>query len=235
MYHYYNATKDRELVAKRLQESLLEVEGMLIDTIATVGPLMGSDPGGDSVPTTCRGILVLAHFPDDDEQSYRCGGTWADAFWQTLCGGTIMDTEVRQTYEMRRTNLEDRWKYELWKYYKDRAYDPAVDTEPGRTGFKGYQMTVVRATRNRKFFVTRTGYLGLGPCGTSPGDEVYLISGSKVPFVLRKVEDLETVSPENDSSSYPVYRVIGDCYVHGIMDGEALEGVTASAGSLLLH
>jgi hypothetical protein len=236
MYHYYNATKNRKLVAERLQESLLEVEGMRIDTITNVGQLMASDPRGDSVPTTCRGVLgLLAGLADDDKQSYIGGGTWADAFWQTLCGGTIMETEVGQTYEMRRTKQEDRWKYELWKYYKDRGFDPALDTDPGRPGLKGYQMTVVRTTRNRKFFVTRNGYLGLGPCDISPGDEVYLISGSKVPFVLRKVEHLENVSPENGSSSSAVFRIIGDAYVHGIMDGEALEGGSASAGASLLR
>jgi hypothetical protein len=231
MYHHYNAAKNRKLVADRLWESMLEVEGMLIDTIATAGPLMGSDPRGESAPTTWRGILVLAGVPDDDKQNYKCGGTWADAFWRTLCGDTIGVLEE----DMRRTRQEDRAKYELWRYYKERGYDPALDTDPGLDGLNGYQVSVVRATRNKKFFITRNGYLGLGPCDVSPGDEIHLISGSKVPFVLRKVEELETVSPENDASSFPVFRIIGDGYVHGIMDGEALEGVIASVGSLLLR
>jgi hypothetical protein len=56
--------------------------------------------------------------------------------------------------------------------------------------------------------VTNTGYLGLG--NPQPGDEVWVLLGGNSPFVLR---------PVPDSSQY---RLVGDCYVQGIMDGEAL-------------
>ena len=50
---------------------------------------------------------------------------------------------------------------------------------------------------------------GLVPDSTKPGDRVCVLHGSSTPMVLRRVErDFESV---------------GECYVHGIMCGEAVD------------
>jgi hypothetical protein len=61
----------------------------------------------------------------------------------------------------------------------------------------------------RKFFVTRDGYFGLAPPSTEKGDGIFVLRGGRVPFVLRKLGGGK-------------YRIVGECYVHGIMHGEAL-------------
>ena len=63
----------------------------------------------------------------------------------------------------------------------------------------------------RKFFITKKGYLGLGPKLAELGDKIAIFHGSGVPFVLRK-----SVDKSRESS----WEIIGECYVHGIMDGE---------------
>jgi hypothetical protein len=60
----------------------------------------------------------------------------------------------------------------------------------------------------RKFCVTENGYIGLVPPKSLLGDCVVIISGVKTPFVLRRLETL------------PIYKIVGECYIHGIMDGE---------------
>lgn len=67
------------------------------------------------------------------------------------------------------------------------------------------------AIGNRRFCVTRGGYFGLIPAGAQVGDLVCLLLGGDAPVVLRRDE------------SDGLYIYIGDCYVHGIMYGEALE------------
>ncbi|CAH0057098.1 unnamed protein product [Clonostachys solani] len=61
-------------------------------------------------------------------------------------------------------------------------------------------------------FITSQGYIGQAPqsvgIGRSEGDKVVLIAGCHVPFILR---------PQAEGR----YSVVGDCYLHGIMDGEA--------------
>lgn len=74
--------------------------------------------------------------------------------------------------------------------------------------------TIRKWLKNRVLFVTETGRIGHGPEGTSNGDEVFSLFGAEIPFVLHPVKD----------SKY--YRLVGEAYVHGVMDGELwhLEG-----------
>ncbi|KAF4630757.1 hypothetical protein G7Y89_g7381 [Cudoniella acicularis] len=55
------------------------------------------------------------------------------------------------------------------------------------------------------------GYLGMGPKSSQPGDQVWLLRGGNIPFILRPLENGN-------------YRPIRGTYVHGAMRGEALKG-----------
>lgn len=108
------------------------------------------------------------------------------------------------------------------------------------------------ASEGRRFFVTRTGYIGVGPRNMSVGDHAFILHGSQVPFILRSAdravacqgERIETMSsatasqptyvlagkhakaPEQQKVCYETHTelnyIIGDAYVHGVMNGEAL-------------
>jgi hypothetical protein len=57
--------------------------------------------------------------------------------------------------------------------------------------------------------ITKNGYLASVPWTAEKGDQIIIFSGGDLPFVLRK-------DPTGGH-----YRLIGVCYVHGIMGGEA--------------
>ncbi|KAL8870818.1 MAG: hypothetical protein Q9174_003227 [Haloplaca sp. 1 TL-2023] len=78
--------------------------------------------------------------------------------------------------------------------------------------FHEYSLTLQRSLRNRTFFITEKGYVGLAPAMVRKGDVVALIAGLAVPFVLRPIPDLPPGTQ--------MYYLIGDCYVDGIMHGE---------------
>ncbi|KAK5087247.1 hypothetical protein LTR70_007385 [Exophiala xenobiotica] len=63
----------------------------------------------------------------------------------------------------------------------------------------------------RKFGVTGKGCIGIVPRKALVGDLICILYGSTVPMVLRKMP------------SYDSYQLVGEAYVHGIMDGEGLE------------
>jgi hypothetical protein len=67
-----------------------------------------------------------------------------------------------------------------------------------------------RVSQGREMFITEQGFLGLGPSTIRKDDQVWLLSDSRVPFVLRPFA--ETAS----------FTLVGECYVHGIMHGEML-------------
>ncbi|KAI1772249.1 HET-domain-containing protein [Hypoxylon cercidicola] len=75
---------------------------------------------------------------------------------------------------------------------------------------------------NQRLFFTNTGYIGLGPSTVIEGDEVWIMSGGRVPFVLRPWGDAD-VQNERDKRDY---HFVGDVYTPGLMHGEGVEGRT---------
>lgn len=67
--------------------------------------------------------------------------------------------------------------------------------------------------RKRVAFKTDNGLIGIGPDYVAVGDQVWDLLGGSVPFILRKGADVS----ENE------FKLMGECYVHGIMNGEMWE------------
>ncbi|TVY73989.1 Heterokaryon incompatibility protein 6, OR allele [Fusarium oxysporum f. sp. cubense] len=66
---------------------------------------------------------------------------------------------------------------------------------------------------DRMFFITEDGYLGIGPKSMRPGDHVCVLYGGHTPFVLHPVRD----------AGDEEYLFLGESFVNGLMNGEALE------------
>jgi hypothetical protein len=74
------------------------------------------------------------------------------------------------------------------------------------------------ASSGRKFAitehsVTKQKRMALVPPETKEKDLICVIYGLEVPFVLRRL---------NKPTTGNCFQLVGECYVHGIMDGEAL-------------
>jgi hypothetical protein len=61
----------------------------------------------------------------------------------------------------------------------------------------------------RRLMTTAQGYLGLAPKRTVVGDSIFILFGCNVPLLLRPCGN-------------GAYKLIGECYVHGSMNGEAI-------------
>jgi hypothetical protein len=79
--------------------------------------------------------------------------------------------------------------------------------------FSTYHQNKERITQNRSFFVTSKGFLGLMTGSIELGDVVCVFLGLCVPMILRKVDQH--------------YLVIGECFLLGLMDGEAVHDLQA--------
>jgi hypothetical protein len=88
---------------------------------------------------------------------------------------------------------------------RDGKADPEIlSKEIGRD-----MATCVLTVVGRRIMTTKSGFLGLAPEALQKGDEIAVIYGCNFPVVLRKYGEM--------------YRVIGESYVDGIMDGELME------------
>lgn len=64
----------------------------------------------------------------------------------------------------------------------------------------------------RRFMTTTKGYVGFVPRRSQVNDLIFVLMGSNLPLVLRPCEN-------------GLYKLVGECYIHGIMEGEAMEGL----------
>ena len=103
--------------------------------------------------------------------------------------------------------------------------------------FRDLIVAIEQATNYRTLFITEEGYIGLGPTATKIEDEICVILGCSVPLMLRSHDVLQDhrqgqshMSTRLEAPSRGVirrnhhrhHRLIGECYLHGFMDGEAV-------------
>lgn len=74
------------------------------------------------------------------------------------------------------------------------------------------QATLGYIAPHRKFFTTTKDLIGLGPRSMCTGDIICIMSGGRVPYVLREERNH--------------YRLVGEAYVHGLMEGQAVDSDT---------
>jgi hypothetical protein len=63
--------------------------------------------------------------------------------------------------------------------------------------------------RGRRFGITACGQVGVFPGETRQGDLIVFLLGATMPFVLRR-------------SGYNEWKLVGNCYLHGVMEGELI-------------
>ena len=68
----------------------------------------------------------------------------------------------------------------------------------------------------KRFVVTDKGFVGLVPPRSMVGDKVYIHSQHRAPVLLREAKDRGS----GLRADYKHYRLVGTCYIFGLMDGE---------------
>jgi hypothetical protein len=203
----------------------LNVSGLLCDMVEKVGgesreKLIIWSPG---FPSEWRRLVGIDEEPS---RPYIAGGTISDAFWRTFfldispMSGMLTHGQNRA----KRATLKDHDLYKLFWYMRlldSHSLPPAAFVE-GKRGM-AFQH-VMRTTLRRQFFVSSKGFIGLGPPDTKVGDWICVFAGGKMPFVVRdlgggKGKGVQGREQENQC------RLLGDAYVHGLMDGEAMSEV----------
>jgi hypothetical protein len=175
--------------------------------------------------------------------TYCTGESCRDAFWMTLCAGILHPTpeETSNMPAWEVATPQRRIFFETWatatmdessQIIHSRsgssaasASDPVDD--PIVEGFligrdlyvDSFHTRVSIATVNRKFFITEKGYFGLGPSTTQPGDNVCVLAGGHVPYVVRP-RDCDCAASILGDEPVNSLELLGDAYMQGIMNGE---------------
>ena len=81
----------------------------------------------------------------------------------------------------------------------------------------------------KRLFVSEKGYIGWGPETTQEGDRVVVLNGGEMPFIVR---ELEAPSPGSTEKDALACTLVGESYVHGLMNGQALKNVEEGKSSI---
>ena len=127
----------------------------------------------------------------------------------------LKDLVESNIFEWCVTSLEGNGKFQIagrcmGEYFWETAKPEEIDSIQLRDAL----MQKDRVGLSRRLFTTARGYVGIAPEGVETSNVVAVLQGCSMPMVLRRVEGV----------FYDVvWQVIGECYVHGIMNGEAME------------
>lgn len=201
----------------------LQVTGLLFDTLETLSGVF-EDP--DLSPTAENETLQVMLKFFANLKDYPSPNTDSSAFWQTLVTGKdegrrqkcpdsfaeifsyLLDLTTRRPGSMSGQVYTRRQRLPKGRGGLDE--DKLRSRKPRSAGdtFKKARTGMINATKNRRLGATAGGHIGLFPEHSQAGDVVFVLLGCHVPVVLR---------PRGDNK----LKLVGQCYVHGIMEGEA--------------
>lgn len=126
-------------------------------------------------------------------------------------------------------NSQKREEVERNEFPSDRAalYAQALES----TAIDAYQKRSMSYTvalqgnlHKFRFAATRKGYVGVVPYITQVGNLVSIVKGAQVPFVL-----------QTSATRPQCFRLIGECYINGLMNGEGLSSQNIVGREFSLH
>ena len=222
-YFEFSAAGDKYLAGDSVTGSPdLWLRGVCVDAIVEVGEILtdesSTEPSDEQLVSTISSWKkILTRFLSGRvDETYIGGGAWIDAFWRTMLGDLIMDSEV----PLRRATSSDR-----------QQFDSFIENLSFNETYCSLRQMVV----NQAFFITQDGYIGLGPPTVLAGDAVWVLFGTNVPFVLRPRGDTTWQDPEEARPNSGSYHFVGDAFVCGIMDGEAIEDCEGKQADILVR
>ncbi|KAH7471296.1 hypothetical protein BFJ68_g17561 [Fusarium oxysporum] len=175
------------------------------DTVAT------SDNSSLGAGETSRDKLLLQLLVGDSRGPQTRPG-WADRFSHHVVHREEDDEEIFPwAAEMGRDILSLGLDEDAHEYTKKPAEAQARIMQYWQTAWTFMSRIPGAAlciTRNRRDH--DRPYAGIVPGEAKAGDRIFIANGGKVPFVLREVREVR-------GSTY--YKLIGECYIHGIMYG----------------
>ena len=207
----------------------------------------------------------IAGLNEPDKGSHSDRRTTEQCFWRTLFADSVkLPQEEGPPGKERRiqeTDFDTIYRWWQWLQETSETFNGSewndLRSIADEEGNGLITDSFWKATEMRRLFVTSNGWLGTGVASLEDdtsdfmnvdvGDEIHVALGSKVPFVLRPVgaeASMAETQKRTPLSATPrachhgcerVYRMVGTCYVQGIMDGQAMDDATLEKGQILIR
>lgn len=213
----FHASKESTPTPEIDLDGTLTLQGAIIDTVACVtghlnptGKMLYLDPQGN-YPAFSQALIKVCKHLGHECLADKIPPSLLDPLARTLgansfSGGKEFRADIAGPFQS------------FLDLFRGAYYGAGGDNEPLRTSLEQganvqdadnyHAATVVRVV-NRSLCLTDKGYLGLVPLDTEVNDRVSILYGRKTPYILR-------AERQN-------FSLVGETYLHGLMNGEALE------------
>lgn len=214
------------------EKNQLIVKGEIIDTVDYVAPPRPAVRDHEEVSIMRPDRIRRNKWAQDTMAliksllPYPTGESFHDVYWRTLIANMDLDMTVPPPGFFDNFDRYIEWD-ELAVDCKSRDEtrergEAAGITLEDRVKHSKFDFSTPHVG-NRVLFTTSFGYAGLGPPEFEKGDLVCIVHGAAAPFLLRKstgppIEDDESAEGQEDQT----YVLVGECYIHGLMDGEGM-------------
>lgn len=199
--HLYNANKDAIATLTVLRPGCIWLNGITVDEIKMCADF---DSHLDNLK------LVASMY--DSATKTGDVNCCVSNFWSTMRGSIKRDADDNGDMYVRQPTDQDCdsalfAKLVAWmvKPIREMLQDGSADAD-----IASFMHVFSCVSAGRRFAITKGGRLAWCPGPCQKGDTVAVLAGGTVPFILRKASNSQ-------------HRLLGDAYVHGIMDGEAVE------------
>lgn len=171
-------------------ERQLGIMGYVVDSIEKAGGPWDSEERDLCFLAQIRQLCHLSAAKPSSESLYASPQRRAEAIWRTPIGDIL------------RVNTDDavRASPAVFSAYEETLLHALGDESVN------YRVSMHKMT-NKRPFLSRLGYVGIGPKYLQPGDVIVVLTRSSLPYVARPTREGR-------------YRLVGECYCDGIMDGE---------------
>lgn len=209
-YSFYNASAEMSSEVQVVDADILSLSGRFVDRIECLSTA-ALHRDWTYIIDTVQGWADIAGISTLNPR--EGSGSLQDRFWRTILAdfmpvGISAGSSWRRTADITSPMLSE-WFFDA-KARLEEGHEPVLSAS-----IHAFWI----AAHGRCFFRTEKGHFGLCFPHTKPGDEVWVLAGGRVPFVLRRPED-DLIDGHEDKTRN--LKMIGECYLHGFMDGEAL-------------
>ncbi|ENI00132.1 hypothetical protein COCC4DRAFT_151376 [Bipolaris maydis ATCC 48331] len=196
----------------------LTIKGFRLDDIVASSETKESILSGNPFPGLLRIFNTMTPI-------YHTGQSRSEVLWRTLITDTAgvppccpAPNSYRSAYISWITSKLSRHVQETIQTSKDLAFvNNMADFLPAEISHSSYSnapsiqySTMFSHVLHLRYFLTGKGYIGVGSMSLLQQDSVWVVAGCRVPLIFREI------------NSY-TFQVVGGAYVHGFMQGEALE------------
>jgi hypothetical protein len=231
---FYSAASDSTQSSSPVlaDSSMMAVSGCILETISSLTPPLPSTSVNAEPTRRWRDVVPLhnwimnsllwlgaIHGLPPGKQLLHLSPTHSslteaeeNELWRTLIQDVVLvATPVREIStrpgDGRKIFTHVDWRFSHWAQPKLRRGLASEDEEIGPES--SVWITQIQKAAGKRVGATFSKRLALLPNEAKIGDEICIFEGVNAPFLLRK-------SGEH-------YKIVGSCYLHGMMDGEALK------------